>query len=166
MKLHKYEINIEWTGNQGKGTLNNKAYNRNHFISGFGKYDKVLASSDPSFLGDGSKYNPEDLFLTSISACHMLCYLHLCAVNNIIVTDYVDNATGIMEEIKDGSGQFREVTLNPIVTIEPVESIKRVNGPFLNTVKGIPKAAKSSSVARCSGARLIDDFCNISNLNT
>jgi len=118
MKNHKYEVQIKWTGNEGHGTLNYKSYNRNHTISGHGKYNEILASSDPSFLGDKSKYNPEDLFLSSISACHMLWYLHLCSINKIIVTDYMDSATGIMEETKNGSGKFKEVLLNPVVTIE------------------------------------------------
>ena len=127
MKNHNYEIKVEWTGNQGNGTLNYKSYNRNHTIYGKGKYKEILASSDPYFLGDKSKYNPEDLFLSSLSACHMLCYLHLCADNNIIVTEYVDNATGIMVETKNGSGKFEEVTLNPLTTIENKDNIDLAN---------------------------------------
>lgn len=128
MKKHKYEIKVEWIGNEGNGTLNYTSYNRNHTISGNGKYNEILASSDPSFLGDKSRYNPEDLFLSSLSACHMLWYLHLCSVNKIIVTDYVDHAIGIMEEDKDGSGKFKEVILNPIVTIENAELTEKANG--------------------------------------
>jgi organic hydroperoxide reductase OsmC/OhrA len=47
----------------------------------------------------------------------MLSYLHVCAVNDIVVTAYEDDATGIMAENNDGSGQFTEVTLHPRVTI-------------------------------------------------
>jgi organic hydroperoxide reductase OsmC/OhrA len=97
--------------------LNYKSFNRNHKIIATGKYDRINGSSDPSFLGDKMRYNPEDLFLSPLSACHMLWYLHLCSVNKIIVTEYLDNATGIMEETKNGSGKFTEVTLNPKVTI-------------------------------------------------
>ena len=121
MKKHKYEIKVEWTGNEGLGTSNYKSYNRNHSIEGEGKYGAILSSSDPSFLGDKSRYNPEDLFLSSLSSCHMLWYLHLCSANNIIVTDYIDNATGVMEEFNNGSGKFEEVVLNPVVTIKGSE---------------------------------------------
>ena len=72
VKLHNYEVKVEWTGNEGQGTLNYKAYNRNHTILGKGKYSEIMASSDPSFLGDKKRYNPEDLFVSSLSACHML----------------------------------------------------------------------------------------------
>lgn len=127
MKNHNYNVKIEWTGNEGNGTLNYKSYNRNHIISGEGKYNEILASSDPSFLGDKSRYNPEDLFLSSLSSCHMLWYLHLCSVHKIIVTDYIDNATGVMEETNNGSGKFKEVTLNPLVTIQNNDHRKKAN---------------------------------------
>ncbi len=127
MKNHNYKIKVEWTGNEGSGTLNYKSYNRNHKISSEGKYDKINGSSDPSFLGDKSKYNPEDLFISSVSACHMLWYLHLCSVNKIVVTEYIDNATGIMKETENGSGKFTEVTLNPTVKITNIELIKKAN---------------------------------------
>jgi len=127
MKNHPYEIKIEWTGNQAKGTLNYKSYSRDHTIFGGGKYAKIQASSDPSFLGDKSKYNPEDLFLSSLSACHMLWYLHLCSVHKITVTAYSDNATGMMEETKNGSGRFTNVTLNPTVTITDAAMVAKAN---------------------------------------
>ena len=117
MKKHNYTIKTTWTGNQGQGTSSYKAYSRNHVIDADKKYDTIKVSSDPSFSGDATRYNPEELFLASLSSCHMLWYLHLCSVNNITVVDYVDNATGIMEENKDGSGQFQSVALNPTVTI-------------------------------------------------
>ncbi len=127
MKTHTYEIKVEWTGNEGKGTLDYKSYSRDHSISANGKYDDILGSSDPSFLGDRSRYNPEDLFLSSLSSCHMLWYLHLCSVHKIIVTDYVDNATAVMEETKNGSGRFKKVVLNPIVTIKNKELVEKAN---------------------------------------
>ncbi|MEO9511432.1 MAG: OsmC family protein [Flavobacteriaceae bacterium] len=127
MKKHNYKIKVEWTGNEGKGTQNYKLYTRNHKISAAGKYDAINGSSDPSFLGDRSKYNPEDLFLSSLSACHMLWYLHLCSVNKIVVIEYTDNATGILEETSDGSGKFSKVTLNPIIKITNSDNIQRAN---------------------------------------
>lgn len=123
MKEHHYQVKIEWTGNQGEGTSNYKAYSRDHLISAEGKREMIPGSSDPSFLGDKSRYNPEDLFVSSLSACHMLWYLHLCTVNKIIVSEYIDNATGTMEEDKDGSGRFKEVILHPIVTIENEDQV-------------------------------------------
>ncbi|RKS55565.1 organic hydroperoxide reductase OsmC/OhrA [Gillisia mitskevichiae] len=121
MKIHNYEIRVEWTGNLGKGTLDYKAFNRDHIVSGENKAAQIQGSSDPSFLGDNKRYNPEELLVSSISSCHMLWYLHLCAVNKIVVLSYMDKATGVMEETKNGSGKFKEVTLNPQITLENIE---------------------------------------------
>ena len=115
-KEHHYFARITWTGNKGQGTSDYRAYERDHIIHVEGK-PEIPGSSDPSFRGSPVRYNPEDLFVSSIAACHMLWYLHLCAVNHIVVTDYRDNAKGTMMEKEDGSGYFAGVTLYPIVTI-------------------------------------------------
>lgn len=116
MKNHHYKTTIEWTGNKGTGTSGYRDYERSHTIS---VENKVIieGSSDAAFRGDKMKYNPEDMFLSSLSSCHMLWYLHFCSEAGIIVTDYIDEATGIMEETANGSGHFTEVTLSPIVTV-------------------------------------------------
>lgn|SRR5690606_14607614 len=124
---HNYKINVEWTGNQGNGTLNYRSYSRNHKLVADGKYDVIHGSSDPAFLGDKTKYNPEELFLSSLSTCHMLWYLHLCAVNNIIVTEYLDQVTGIIDETANGIAKFTEVTLHPKVKITDAGMIDKAN---------------------------------------
>lgn len=115
-KAHQYQTALIWTGNTGKGTKSYRDYERSHTISIAGKAD-ILASSDPSFRGDKSRYNPEELLVASLSSCHMLWYLHLCSDAGIIVTSYEDTATGTMEENQDGSGQFTQVVLRPVVVI-------------------------------------------------
>jgi organic hydroperoxide reductase OsmC/OhrA len=115
-KEHKYKSTVKWTGNSGQGTANYRAYSRDYTISAESKPD-IPGSSDPSFLGDKEKYNPEDMLVASLSACHMLWYLHLCAEAGIIVTDYIDNAVGTMEVAESGTGKFKVVTLNPTVSI-------------------------------------------------
>jgi len=123
---HNYNLTIKWTGNAGTGTSNYREYGRNHTIIADHKPD-ILASSDPAFRGDKTRHNPEELLLASLSSCHMLSYLHLCAVSGVVVTDYVDNATGIMSESPDGGGHFSKVTLNPIVTVTENSMIQKAN---------------------------------------
>ena len=115
-KTHAYLTTVRWTGNQGSGTSAYRAYSRNHEILVNGKPD-IHASSDPTFHGDASRYNPEELLVASLSSCHMLWYLHLCAVNKVVVLDYEDQAGGIMEESEGGGGRFLEVTLRPRITV-------------------------------------------------
>jgi organic hydroperoxide reductase OsmC/OhrA len=74
-KKHHYKATIVWEGNEGTGTSQYNAYNRNHSIS-INEKVAIAGSSDPAFRGDKSKHNPEDLLLSSLSACHMLWYLY------------------------------------------------------------------------------------------
>jgi len=123
-KIHQYNTAVTWTGNEGSGTSDYKAYSRNHVISANGK-PEIPGSSDPAFRGDVSRYNPEDSLVAACSACHMLWYLHLCAVNHVVVVAYRDNASGTMVENPDGSGQFREIILRPEVTVTNAEMIEK-----------------------------------------
>ena len=115
-KAHHYSLSVEWTGNTGEGTKDYISYERSHGISVDNKVD-IKGSSDTAFRGDKKKHSPEDLFVASIAACHMLWYLHLCSDAGIIITAYIDRATATMIEAANGGGRFTEVTLNPIVTI-------------------------------------------------
>jgi organic hydroperoxide reductase OsmC/OhrA len=115
---HRYSASVRWTGNLGAGTAEYKAYARDHEIGAPGK-PPIPASADPAFRGDGSRYNPEELLVASLSACHMLWYLHLCAVSGIVVVDYRDEAEGSLAETEDGGGHFTEVVLRPRVTVRP-----------------------------------------------
>jgi organic hydroperoxide reductase OsmC/OhrA len=124
--LHQYKATTTWVGNRGKGTSDYKAYDRDHDIAIDGK-NILLCSSDPAFRGDKTRHNPEELLVASLSGCHMLWYLHLCAVNGVVVAEYVDAAHGEMQENPDGSGQFISVTLNPRVIVTDESMIEKAN---------------------------------------
>ncbi|MDR6405941.1 MULTISPECIES: OsmC family protein [Chryseobacterium] len=123
-KHHHYKTTIQWTGNKGTGTSGYRDYERSHTISVENK-PIIEGSSDPAFRGDKTKYNPEEMFLSSLSSCHMLWYLHFCSEAGIIVTNYVDHATGIMEETNTGSGRFTEVTLHPTVSVKEESMVEK-----------------------------------------
>lgn len=123
---HNYTLKVKWTGNTGTGTSGYKDYERSRSILVENKVE-LFCSADPVFRGDGTKHNPEDLLLSAVSSCHMLFYLHLCAAAGIIVTEYIDQVTGIMAETGNGDGKFTEVTLNPTVTITDSSMVQKAN---------------------------------------
>jgi organic hydroperoxide reductase OsmC/OhrA len=110
-------MTVTWTGNRGSGTSSYRAYGRDHEISAPGKSAAIAGASDPAFRGDPAKYNPEELLVAALSACHMLSMLHLCADAGITVTSYSDDAMGIMRQNADGSGEFVQVTLRPRLSL-------------------------------------------------
>ena len=115
-RTHSYAVAVAWTGNLGNGTSDYRSYARAHSIAAGQKPD-IPASSDPAFRGDASRWNPEELLVASLSSCHMLWYLHLASLAGIVVTDYVDDAEGTMEEAGSGEGRFVRAVLRPRVSI-------------------------------------------------
>jgi organic hydroperoxide reductase OsmC/OhrA len=114
---HTYDVTVEWTGNLGTGTDSYRSYRRDHEVLADGK-PRIAASADPAFRGDAARWNPEELLVASVAQCHMLSYLHLCATNGIVVTDYADRAHAVLAMDKTGGGgRITGVTLNPEVTV-------------------------------------------------
>ena len=113
---HEFKSRLVWEGNKGDGTSSYASYGRQYRIAIANKPD-LLGSADPQFRGDAALYNPEDLFVASLSSCHLLTYLALCAKNKISVAAYEDEASGTMVLTPDGGGKFTEVVLHPRVTI-------------------------------------------------
>jgi organic hydroperoxide reductase OsmC/OhrA len=115
-KTHAYRTTLHWSAAGGEGTVNYRSYKRDFTLQAPAK-PPIEGSSDPAFRGDAGRYNPEELLVASLSSCHMLWYLHLCAVNGVVVTEYRDEASGEMQENDDGAGQFAKVVLRPKVTL-------------------------------------------------
>jgi organic hydroperoxide reductase OsmC/OhrA len=131
-KTHSYHARIVWTGNLGSGTSGYRAYGRDCEVTvpvpdetegahGAAHPAPIAGSSDPAFRGDPGRWNPEQLLVAALSQCHMLSYLHLCAVAGVVVTEYTDDAWGSMTQTADGGGQFTEVVLRPQVTVSSPE---------------------------------------------
>ncbi|MBO1738349.1 OsmC family protein [Leifsonia sp. TF02-11] len=117
MKLeHRYEIDVQWTGNRGEGTSGYKSYGRDHTVSAEGKHS-IEGSADRAFFGDTDRWNPEELLLAALSQCHMLSYLAEAARAGVVVVGYTDHASGVMEQTNDGGGHFTSAVLRPKVTI-------------------------------------------------
>jgi organic hydroperoxide reductase OsmC/OhrA len=113
---HHYSLTVQWTGNLGEGTSSYRGYSRDHDVR-IPRLPVLLGSADPTFHGDRSRYNPEQLLLAALAQCHLLSFLHVAVRHGVVVTDYRDEATGLMRLNRDGSGQFESVTLHPRVVV-------------------------------------------------
>lgn len=120
---HRYDAQVVWEGNRGEGTSRYDGYGRGYRVRVAGKPD-LAGTADVPFRGQPDVHNPEDLFLASISACHMLTYLALCARQRIRVVAYEDAATGTMRLDSRGGGAFEEVVLHPAVTVASADQVE------------------------------------------
>jgi organic hydroperoxide reductase OsmC/OhrA len=114
MELH-YQARLIWTG-AAEGPAEGTGFSRAWRVEIPGK-PALFGSSDPHFAGDGTVYNPEDLLLAALGACHMLTYLALCAKARIPVIAYDDAPDGRVDKRADGRIGFLEATLRPRVVI-------------------------------------------------
>lgn len=125
-KQHDFISRIVWTGNRGEGTASYKGYDRTWDIATPGK-PVTHCSNDPLLGGDPSLPNPEDLLLSSLSACHMLWYLHLASSAGIVVTAYADDPVGVGESTPDGAGRFVRAILRPAIRVREGADLERAH---------------------------------------
>ncbi len=118
MSEHRYEVEVVWSG----ATTDYRSYSRNHQLLTAGR-PPIPATSDPQFRGDPERWNPEQLLVASLSDCHMLWYLHLCATAGVVITSYRDTALGVMDDER-----FRTVTLRPRITVTDAAMIDKAHG--------------------------------------
>ncbi len=114
---HEFTSRVVWTGDRGEGTRTYRGYDRTWDIATLGK-PVTHCSNDPRLGGDPSLPNPEDLLLSSLSACHMLWYLHLASAAGIVVTSYEDEPVGVGESTPDGAGRFVRAVLRPVIAVQ------------------------------------------------
>jgi organic hydroperoxide reductase OsmC/OhrA len=106
----QFKVQIQWSSSDAFSNP------KTHSVSIENK-EKLTVSAAKVFKGDDSKYNPEDLFLSALSSCHMMSYQYLCDKHQITLVAYTDETVGTLVVNADGSGSFTEITINPRVTI-------------------------------------------------
>ena len=118
-----YYARLVWSGGTHGPTKSVENYSR-EFRAEFAGKSSFRGSADPAFQGDPALYNPEDLLLSSLSACHMLSYLAVCAHAGIAVVSYEDAVIGTVTR-RDGKVRFVDVLLRPKVVLESGSNIEK-----------------------------------------
>ncbi|MEG9883501.1 MAG: OsmC family protein [Hyphomicrobiales bacterium] len=122
-KQHHYEAHVTWISAAAGGTKSYQGYSRKYRADFPGK-PSIAGSADPAFRGDPALHNPEDMLVLALSACHMLSYLALAALEGLEVVAYEDAASGTMQQEGKG-GHFVEVVLRPTVTLAAGSDLSR-----------------------------------------
>lgn len=122
-----YKIGLEWQG--CVDIQKNYRYNKTYELS-FENKPKLIGSADPIFHGDATLYNPEEMLLAALSSCHMMSFFYLCGKEKIILKSYKDTPVGKLQMNANGSGQFDEVTLKPIIEIPENVNVNKITELF------------------------------------
>jgi len=111
-----YTAEINWA-RCGQEFLGNR-FSRRHTMRFDGGVE-VPGSSSPHVMpapySDPSAVDPEEMFVASLSSCHMLWFLIFAVKRGFVVDHYADSALGVMEKNTQGKLAMTMVTLRPRV---------------------------------------------------
>ncbi len=113
--MSEHRVTVRWE--KGTEEFDYDSYHRDHdweFENGV----TLKASSTPDFLGNVECVDPEEAFLASLSSCHMLTFLAICAKKCLIVTHYEDSAVGYLEKNEHGKMAVTRAMLQPVIVFE------------------------------------------------
>lgn len=110
--MSEHRARIAWR--RSSETFDYPDYNREHEWS-FPCGTRIEASAAPRYLGSPDCVDPEEAFVASVSSCHMLTFLAICARKRILVDRYEDSAVGYLEKNKAGRLAVTHVELCPEV---------------------------------------------------
>jgi organic hydroperoxide reductase OsmC/OhrA len=106
---------VSW--NRGAQDFLDHRYSRKHVLR-FDGGAELPGSSSPHVVpvpaSDPAGVDPEELFVASLSSCHMLWFLSIAAQRKFRVDTYSDSATGAMQK-QGGKMAMTVVTLHPEV---------------------------------------------------
>lgn len=118
--MAEHTATIHWLRENGTNFLDNR-YSRVHSWT-FDGGAEIQASSSPHVvpvpMSEPGAIDPEEVFIASLSSCHMLWFLSIAAKCGFLVNEYLDKACGIMGKNSEGKVAITKVTLSPDVTFQ------------------------------------------------
>jgi len=114
--MSEHRATVDW---RLAGEFRYETYSRSHSID-FGRgvlvAGNAAAENIPRTVAPAAGADPEQQFVASLAACHMLWFLHLANRGQFVVARYVDEASGVLGRDADGREAMTRVTLRPAVT--------------------------------------------------
>lgn len=111
--MSEHHASVRWRRSSADYTYD--TYNRAHDVTFKDGAIVLPGSANIAFKGDADRVDPEEAYVASLSACHMLTFLAICARKRLTVDSYADDAVGIMEKGSNGRLWVSRVTLRPRV---------------------------------------------------
>lgn len=114
--MSQHRARIHWV--KETASFDYKEYNREHTWT-FKNGAVVHAAAAPKFLGSEECVDPEEALVASISSCHMLTFLALCARKGVVVEKYDDDAVGYLEPNENKKLAITRTILRPSIVFAP-----------------------------------------------
>ncbi len=129
--MSEHHASVHWRRTSADFTYD--SYNRGHAVTFKDGAVTLSGSASPLFRGDAERVDPEEAFVASLAACHMLSFLAIAARKRLTVDSYEDAAVGFLEKGANGKLWVSRVTLRPRVTFgggtsPDAETITQIHG--------------------------------------
>ena len=114
--MAQYEAEVIWE-RAGQPFLDNR-YSRKHLLRFDGGVEIAGSSSPhvvPPPMSEAAAVDPEEMFVASLSSCHMLWFLSCAIKRKFRVDAYHDRAVGVMARNEQRKLVITSVTLRPEV---------------------------------------------------
>lgn len=125
--MHEFPLSLSWSGSTAS------EYSRNATASVDGKPD-LAVSSGPTYGGDPTRWNPEDLLGASLSTCHFLTFLALARKFRLDVRSYEDHATVVLDTV-EGVTKVTKIRLAPVIKVVAGTDEAKVRDAFMKAHK-------------------------------
>jgi organic hydroperoxide reductase OsmC/OhrA len=116
--MGRYGAEVHWQ--RGDHPFVGGRYSRRHSLRFDGGIE-VPGSASPLVVplpwSTNDAVDPEEAFVTALSACHMLWFLSLAAAAGVVVDAYVDRPVGTLAAGPDGRMMMIEVVLRPELSL-------------------------------------------------
>ena len=113
--VSNYTAQVAWQRGADED-FTGQRYSRRHVLR-FDGGAELAGSSAPASVplpwSDATAVDPEEMFVASLSSCHMLWFLAVAAKRGFTVDRYADEAVGVMARNAQGKMAMTLVTLRP-----------------------------------------------------
>lgn len=117
---HAFPFSVNWTGN----TLES-AFSRAAELQADG-HSTLPVSSAPSFNGDPTRWNPEELLGGALATCHMLTFLALAQRARVEVKAYEGASEVHMAPLQGNILHLPVIVLRPVIRVAKGTSAAKV----------------------------------------
>jgi organic hydroperoxide reductase OsmC/OhrA len=121
-RTHHYAVRCHWSGSTGVGY---EAFSRVHNAETPQAEVSLRLSGDPSFGGDATLLNPEQLVVLAAASCQLLSFLAVAARARIDVRRYEDEGEGTMPE-DDPPTRLTSIVLRPTIWVAAGPTEERI----------------------------------------
>lgn len=158
-----YTAEVLWQ--RGEQDFLGNTYSRRHTLRFDGGVE-VPASSSPHVvplpMSDASAVDPEEMFVASLSNCHMLWFLTMAVKRKFVVDRYFDAAVGTMEKNAEGKMAMTVSRCGPRCIFRASTCLRASRSTRCTTARMKSASSRIRSRPRCAASRCTDRLTGFS----